>query len=499
MTSLWLDRADPFADDPLPSSEAIDDLVVGAGLTGLATAVRLAEEGRRVAVVEARHVGAVATGHTTAKLSLLQGTHLSRILGHQSLAVARAYVEGNREAVQWLLAFCARHGVDVQRRPAATYAASTSELSTVRREHDAARQLGLDVTWADALDVPFPLVGATVLEDQAQFDPLDVLGALVTRLRELGGTLHQGHRVTGVSGRRGPRVRLEDGSVLEAADVVVATGAPVLDRGLHFARLEPQRSYALAFTTESAPAGMYLSAGSDSRSVRDAPGPAGTRLLVGGSGHGVGRTRSELGHLDRLREWTHTHFPDAVETHHWSAQDYATPDGLPFVGPMPGGGGRVFVATGYEKWGMTNAVAAAHVITARILGVDPSTARPLGRRPVRPRALAQVARMNLGVGLSLAAGAGRVLVHRPSDAPAEGTGELGHRGLVPTGTSTVDGTTCTIVGLCTHLGGVLEWNDAERSWDCPLHGSRFAPDGAVLEGPATTPLSRRDDPVDARD
>src|SRR6201995_364826 len=138
MTSLWRARATPIADDPLDSSEELDDLVVGAGLTGLTTALLLARAGRAVAVVEARHVGAVATGNTTAKLSLLQGTHLSRVLGHQSEKVGRAYVEANREGMQCLLPFGADQGVAVQRRAAVTYAADRSERSTVEREHDAA-------------------------------------------------------------------------------------------------------------------------------------------------------------------------------------------------------------------------------------------------------------------------------------------------------------------------------------------------------------------------
>src|SRR5213596_1279253 len=121
MPSLWLDRSPTISDDPLPIDEQLDDVVVGAGLTGLTTALLLARGGRRVAVLEARDVGAVATGNTTAKLSLLQGTHLSRILRHQSHKVASAYVEGNREGTAWLLRFCEDHGVPVQRRSALTY------------------------------------------------------------------------------------------------------------------------------------------------------------------------------------------------------------------------------------------------------------------------------------------------------------------------------------------------------------------------------------------
>ena len=316
VTSLWLDRARPSSSDALPE-DAVDDLVVGAGITGLTTALLLARAGRRVAVVEAREVGAVATGNTTAKISLLQGTKYSRLLRYQSQKVAGAYVEANREGMEWLLRFCEDHGVPVQRRPAVTYAADESEVASVRREHEAAASLGLDVTWRDDLDVPFPHHGATVLSDQAQFDPMEALGALVDQLRAHGGTLHLGRRVRTVSLTGPAEARLDDGSSVRAEHVVLATGTPVLDRGLYFSKLEPQRSYALAFEGVTPPTGMYLSAGSDSRSVRDAPGAGGPLLLVGGAGHSVGRTRSELRHLERLRRWTEDHFPGAAETHQW--------------------------------------------------------------------------------------------------------------------------------------------------------------------------------------
>ena len=463
MTSLWLDNSAALPDDALPEGP-VDEIVVGAGITGLTTALLLARAGRRVAVVEAREVGAVATGNTTAKVSLLQGTKYSQLLRYQSKDVAGAYVEANREGQGWLLRFCEDHGVPVQRRTAYTYAATEGELSTVRKEYDAAKSLGLDVAWWDSLDTPFPNHGAVALEDQAQFDPMDFLRALAAQLREHGGTLHQGRRVTGVSRTGGPEVELDDGTTLRADHVVLATGVPILDRGLYFSKVEPERSYALAFAGVAAPEGMYLSAGSDSRSIRDAPVDGGTRLLVGGAGHSVGRTRSELQHVDRLREWTAEHFPGAVETHQWSAQDYSPHDGVPFVGLLPRGLGRIYVATGFDKWGMTNGVAAARTISGRILGEEPTWSRSLSRRSIGASAVAQLATINAKVGL---AAAGSVVDRVRNERP------------------------CEVYGVCTHLGGLLHWNDVESSWDCPLHGSRFSPDGAVLEGPATKPLARR--------
>jgi hypothetical protein len=195
--------------------------------------------------------------------------------------------------------------------------------------------------------------------------------------------------------------------------------------------------------------------------------------------------------LDELRGWTAEHFTGAVETHAWSAQDYQPFDHLPHVGRLPRGGGRIFFATGFSKWGLTNGVAAGLAISGRILGSRPDWAEPLERHSLRPMSGAQLAEINLGVGLAET----RALIAAESrplgGVRPELTGSVGRAGLMPTGEARVDGRTCRVLAVCTHLGGTLRWNDAERSWDCPLHGSRFSPDGKVLEGPATRPLKRR--------
>jgi glycine/D-amino acid oxidase-like deaminating enzyme len=497
MTSLWLDRPVQGLHDAFPADDTFDDLVVGAGLTGLTAALLLARAGRRVGVLEARHRGAVTTGRTTAKLSLLQGTKLSGILRSQPKRVADAYLEANREGAAWLLRFCQDHGVAVQHRDAVVYAAESSELRSVRKEYDAARSLGLGVTWQDSLDVPFPNHGAVVLADQAQFDPMELLSALVEQLRAHGGSLHEGERVLDVSRTGRPRVHLSSGRTLHADHLVLATGMPILDRALTFAKVEPKRSYLLAYRGAEVPTAMYLSAGSSARSLRDVPDRGRTDrdgvgvFLVGGNGHTVGRTRSEERHLQELREWTAAHFPGATETHAWSAQDYSPYDGVPLVGRLPLGGGRIFYATGYDKWGMSNAVAASLHISAELLGGQPPVwGRTMADRTPTPTGALHAGMLNAKVGLAEVASTARAQLRPAPDPAVDGAG-VGRDRLLPTGRAAVDGRTCRVLAVCTHLGGTLKWNDAESSWDCPLHGSRFAPDGQVLEGPATKPLLRR--------
>jgi glycine/D-amino acid oxidase-like deaminating enzyme/nitrite reductase/ring-hydroxylating ferredoxin subunit len=436
----------------------------------------------------------VTTGNTTAKLSLLQGTKVSAIRRHHTEKVAQAYVDGNLEGQQWLLRYCDDHGIPVQRHTAVTYANTMAGVPLVKAEQKALQEVGLDAQWQDGFDeLPYSTHGGVSLADQAQFDPMDVLAALAADLRKHGGLIHEGVRVKDVS--VGSPCTLEaDAGTIRADRVVIATGMPILDRSLYFAKLNPTRSYCVAFDgVDPMPQAMYLSADPPARSLRTAPRADGrTLLIVGGSGHGVGRARSPQKHVDQLREWTAKHFPDARETHWWSAQDYSPADQVPFVGTMPRGGGKIYVATGFDKWGMTNAVASAIRLSGEMLGGNVPWADTLRHRITDPLALAKGARLNAEVGVLMGVGyAGSELRAAPTS-PPEGTGKVGRSdGFKPTAVSTVDGVTCELSAVCTHLGGIVKWNDAEKSWDCPLHGSRFAPDGSVLEGPATSPLRPR--------
>ncbi|KRB76346.1 hypothetical protein ASE01_15220 [Nocardioides sp. Root190] len=477
----------PAPPRPPIEGRASDVVVIGGGITGLCTGLLLARAGKQVVLLEADRIGALASGRNTGKVSLLQGTKLSRLLDHHPRAVAAAYVEANREGVDWLARFCEDHGVAHERRDAYTFAATEEEVHPARAELRAALELGVPVTWRDELDVPFEVHGAVALADQVQLDPLAVVAALAAELERHGGLIAEDSRVVDVSWGADPVVRTADGRVFEAPHVVLATGTPVLDRGLYFAKLEPRRSYLLAHRWPGEMPGMMLSAGSTARSLRDAPG--GT-LLVGGAGHVVGRGGSEREGLDALRAWAATAFPDAVETHAWSAQDYTSHDGIPYVGGFPRGFGRIHVATGYDKWGLSNGVSAALRIAGRVLGSRPAWARPLERRLTRPSTAATLVRRNMETGVVASAALARAVSHPVSVEDAPDGGDVGRVGIDPRPVGVADG--CAVRAICTHLGGTLRWNDAERSWDCPLHGSRFTEAGDVIEGPAVRPLSPAD-------
>jgi Rieske Fe-S protein len=177
----------------------------------------------------------------------------------------------------------------------------------------------------------------------------------------------------------------------------------------------------------------------------------------------------------------------------WSAQDYQSHNHVPFVGKMPRGRGHVYVATGYAKWGMTNSVAAALRLSGEILGGSMPWADTLGTRVSKPTSALQTVQANVSVAAQATQGWVGAELHPLSEAdlaPPEGQGVVGNLRGTPVGVSTVDGRTCAVSAVCTHMRGILRFNDLEKSWDCPLHGSRFTPDGSVLEGPATKSLGR---------
>ncbi len=236
MESLWLaNRAgEPAAPAPLTEADrSADIVVVGAGITGLTAAVLLSRAGKKVLVLEAFAAGAGATGHTTAKISLLQGTKMSKIVGKHGTKTAKQYIEGNREGQDWLVAHCEAHGVSVQREDAYTYAQSEKGIASAREELEACEAVGLDVNWVDEADVPFPFHGAVRLAYQAQFDPMPLLDSLIVELAEHGGRLAEGVRVQKVSSKGdglalGVRSTAGEEFDVRTKQCVLATGIPIL-------------------------------------------------------------------------------------------------------------------------------------------------------------------------------------------------------------------------------------------------------------------------------
>lgn len=418
MASLWTDgrTETPSRPDEVADVRSADVVVVGAGITGLTTALLLARAGKKVVVIEARHVGACTTGNTTGKVSVLQGSKLSNIAAKHDTSTLRAYVTGNTEGRDWLLRYCDEHGVSVQREDDHAYAQTGKGISSAQQILAACREADLDALWVDEADVPFPFAGGVRLRDQAQLDPMPYLSSVVTELERHGGTLLQGVRATKVSGSgpvnltlrmtAEPQDTRDEQFAITAQQCVLATGIPILDRGFFFARAEPMRSYCMAFDVPGdITRSMYISVDSPSRSVRYAPTPTGDKLIVGGAGHPVGRSDHPKNAVDELARWATLHYPGAEQTHYWSAQDYHPADELPYVGPLLPKLENIMVATGFDKWGMTNGVAAALALSSRILGGRMDWAQAFASwSPHELKGIPTALQVNFEVGLYLAKG-----------------------------------------------------------------------------------------------
>ncbi|MEW1706306.1 FAD-dependent oxidoreductase [Microbacterium sp. NPDC089190] len=488
MTSpLWLRDQTPVEGTPFESGARHDVVIVGAGITGLSTAVMLAEAGVDVAVVDAGGVGQGATGASVGMASLLQGTTLASLRRHHPASLVRAYVDANRAGLEWLTE---RAGDTADRRTAFTFGRGIAADPALDAVRDAAREAGLTLHE----DAPADLGGRTpvralALDDQLALDPVMLARTLARTAVDAGATLHTGIRVTDVHALPAGRVETDRGPLL-GDTVVLATGTPITRRGLYDLKTRALRSWAIAFELEGdaeAPGGMWSEVGVDGRSVVAAPSSFGrSALIVTGARHPVGSASSEVALAEGLAAWARRTLPVGAEIARWSGQDYQSHNLVPFVGGMPRGLGRLRFATGYAGWGMTNAPAAAMRLTAEIRGVSRS-GRPEWMRTIGTRLTVPA---DLGRGIGEAARRARVAamalaeaVPAPTKRPAEGAGLVARQGLRTAAVSMIDGRTRAVTAPAP-----LTWNDAERTWDSPVDGSRYAPDGTRVEGSASADL-----------
>ena len=334
-----------------------------------------------------------------------------------------------------------------------------------------------------------------MIHDQAQFHPVKYLRELAERFVRLGGKIYENSRATEVSQGPRPVVTTSNGRRVQGNQVVIATHYPFNDlRGLYVSKFSIERSYIVACEVESRPLrGMYLEVGQQNRSFRSYSENGKSYLLVGGEGHTAGQVTDTRLRYDRLENDAQAHFGTHRASHRWSSQDLITLDGLPYVGQMFKREPDLFVATGFSKWGMTNGIAAGTLLADQLTGHANQFVElvsPL-RQTVKPSDISAFLKTNLDTAAQFTKGTVNRMLERKDVQDLQ----LDEGGIVQ-----VDGKTkgvyrdldnqCHVVNLtCTHLGCTVKWNNAERSWDCPCHGSRFDAKGNVLEGPATKPLS----------
>jgi glycine/D-amino acid oxidase-like deaminating enzyme/nitrite reductase/ring-hydroxylating ferredoxin subunit len=486
--SLWLRTASGPGYPELEAELDVDVAVLGAGITGLTTALLLKREGARVAVVEAARVGGGTTGCTTAKVSALQSTIYSTITSRHGDDAAATYAEASLAGVEQVATLAEEEEIDcdLERRPAFTYAATEDELSAVEEEAEAAQRAGIAAALTGNIDLPYPVSGAVRLDGQLQFHPVRYAHGLAAAVDGDGSLVFERTRALGLDDGTPCRVRTTGGTIT-ASQVVVATHYPMLDRGLYFARLKAQRSYCIAVRADSSlPAGMSISAGTPTRSVRSHR----EHLIVGGEGHDTGARGASVERFERLEQFARAHWDvDAIE-YRWSAQDPSSYDHLPLVGHYTPFSSRVLVASGFMKWGLSSGTFAAMILRDLVAGRDNPWARSFSPNRLSLRSAHELVRTNAKVGVAFLLDRVLPAESEPAEIP-RGEARVVRRGIGKAGVYRDEEGQLHAVSLrCTHLGCLLRFNGAERSWDCPCHGSRFDVDGAVLEGPAVKPLER---------
>jgi glycine/D-amino acid oxidase-like deaminating enzyme/nitrite reductase/ring-hydroxylating ferredoxin subunit len=496
--SVWVDTGPHPPQRPRLDSDAETDVaVIGGGIVGITAALLLAEAGRRVVLIEAGRLAGGVSGYTTAKVSSQHGLKYAELASKHGADAARSYGQVNEAALSWIADRVERDAIDcdLRRQPSFAYVTSPTDRGQVEDEARAAIAAGLPASLVDETALPYRVAAAVRFEDQAELHPRKYLLALADRLEAAGAAIHERSHAVEVDADQDRVVVKTPGGRVSAGHALVATHYPFLDRSLSFARVSPQRSYAIACRIAGAPPpGMYISGDSPTRSIRAIPLDGGEELLmVGGEGHKTGTESDTEQRYAALERFAREHWDVESVAYRWSSQDGSTLDGMPYVGRLTPRSDRVLMATGFAKWGISGGTAAAHALADVIAG-RPSAAAELWdpwRKTVRQSAV-KLLEENVQVGFRFVADRLSKPGGRDIASLAAGEGDVvDHDGQKVAGYRDEDGDLVAVSPRCTHLGCQVVWNRAERSWDCPCHGSRFAPDGRVLEGPAVHALERK--------
>ena len=500
--SLWIDTTPETSFASLAGDVSVDVAVIGGGITGITAATLLKRAGRTVAIVESKRVVRGVTGYTTAKVTSSHGVIYKDLVERFDEETARTYGASQEAALAQIARFVEDEAIDCEfeRTSNYLYAESAADLETVEQEAETAARLGLPASFVRESPLPFSIAGAVRFDNQAQFHPRKYLLHLVDQIPGDGSHVFEETRALAVDGGDICRVETDKG-VVTARDVVVATSLPFLDRGFFFAKAHPYRSYVVCpkVPDESAPPGMYVSTEQPSHTIRRSAYPGGTVLVIAGEGHKVGHAEDTAERYRRLDEWARSRFPVESTEYRWSTQDYYAVDKLPYIGRLTRRARNAYVATGYRAWGLTNGTLAGMILSDLILGRENPWAEIYDAKRIAPRAAAAMfVKENLGAAKHLILR--RTVTTRKAGEAAEiapGEGALVKvRGRNVGVYRDEGGALHAVSPICTHMGCVVGWNPAEKSWDCPCHGSRFSPEGQVIQGPAVRDLEARDDALE---
>lgn len=427
VNSIWTNGCELPHFPALEQDLNTDILIIGGGLAGLLCAYRLEQAGVDYALIEADRISHGVTRNTTAKITAQHGLIYHKLLREFGPEKAAAYYGANRTALETYRKLAGSIDCDYVTEDNYVYSLDSSEK--LEKEFTALKQLGIPADYVDALPLPFPTAGAIRFRNQARFHPMKFVSAIAKDLRI--------YEHTPARAFEGNTVLTGHGTI-RAEKIIVATHFPILNKhGSYFLKMYQHRSYVLALEHAADVDGMYVDNDEKGLSFRRSGG----LLLLGGGGHRTGKKGGGWADLERIAA---KYYPNAREVCRWATQDCMTLDGMPYIGQYSKRTPNLYVAAGFNKWGMTSSMVAAQLLCDLVQG-----------RENPWEGLFSPSRSILRPQLAVNA--------------AESACNL----ITPT------------VPRCPHLGCALKWNSQEHSWDCPCHGSRFGEDGTLLDNPAT--------------
>jgi len=410
-----------------------DALIIGGGMAGVLCAYMLAQAGVDYVLVEADTICSGITKNTTAKITFQHGLIYDKLVKRFGIEKASMYLDVNRKALKKYEELCAGIECDFEKKDAFVYSRDNAQALSL--ELKALQRLNYSAEFVEQTPLPFPVAGAVKFADQAQFQPLKFIAAIAGDLNIYEHTI--------VRELIGSKART-DGGTITADHIIAATHFPFINKhGSYFLKMYQDRSYVIALDNAPDVNGMYIDEAEKGMSFRNYNG----LLLIGGGGHRTGKTG---GNWEELSRFAAQYYPDAGEQYRWSTQDCMTLDGAPYIGQYSKNTPNFFVATGFNKWGMTSSMVSAMLLADMATGKKNPYASVFS--PSRSILRPQLAINALEAAMNL------LTVSSPR---------------------------------CPHMGCALKWNKAERSWDCPCHGSRFEVDGLLIDNPSTGPLKLR--------
>ncbi len=479
MESIWNATCKLPKTEPLSTGCTADVAVIGAGMAGLLTAYMLQKRGVDVIVIEGAEIACGMTKNTTAKITSQHALIYDRLITQMGEELAQQYASANQHAVSQYRELIQQNHIDCHFEEMPAYVYSLDETDKLKSEVKAANRLGIEAEFVQNTTLPFAarVRGAVKFPMQAQFHPLEFIRFLAGELRIYEHTM---------------ATKVEENTVftpcgnITAKNIVVATHFPFINApGYYFARMHQERSYVIALENAAKLDGMYIDADNQGYSFRNYE----NLLLLGGGGHRTGKNKSG-GSYAQLREAAKEFYPDRTEKYHWSAQDCIPMDGVPYIGHYSSETPNLFVATGFQKWGMSSSMAAAEILSDLITEQNNKNAEVFSPQRFHLSASVETLLQDSGQAVTgLLKGAFKI----PSK-HLEGV-KPGHSGVVEYQGERVgvykdeQGEVFIVSNKCSHLGCELTWNADELTWDCPCHGSRFDYKGNLINNPAMHGIS----------